>query len=207
MSSEPIDRQQFLTTLGRFCAGSCACAAAVGLPAVYGLESGGQNPPQAQPSRSEQRIAFAEAWIRRFMNVLDTELDEATRARIMMANGSACYDGWIRATGQQITPITLEELRKRLEQNPTDPSIRVEGNVIHFAFLSAAETGQPARPGACLCSLVETKPEGLSSTYCLCSVGYVKRWHERLLGRPVSVELVESVLRGGEHCRFRITVG
>jgi predicted hydrocarbon binding protein len=35
----------------------------------------------------------------------------------------------------------------------------------------------------------------------------VKRWHERLLGRPVTVELVESVLRGGEHCRFRITVG
>jgi hypothetical protein len=207
MSPESIDRNRFLSTLGRFCAGSCACAAAAGLPAIYGLAPRPRRQQQSKPLRSEQRLAFAETWIRRFMNVLDTELDEATRARVMMANGSACFDGWTSETGQTITPITLEELRKRLEGSVTDPSIRIEGNVIHFAFLSAAETGQPAQPGACLCSLVETKPDGLSGTYCLCSVGYVKRWHERLLGRPVTVELVESVLRGGEHCRFRITVG
>jgi hypothetical protein len=186
MSPESIDRNRFLSTLGRFCAGSCACAAAAGLPAIYGLAPRPRRQQQSKPLRSEQRL---------------------TRARVMMANGSACFDGWTSETGQTITPITLEELRKRLEGSVTDPSIRIEGNVIHFAFLSAAETGQPAQPGACLCSLVETKPEGLSGTYCLCSVGYVKRWHERLLGRPVTVELVESVLRGGEHCRFRITVG
>ena len=207
MNPKSIDRKEFLGSLSRFCTGSCVCAAAAGLPVVHGLEGRPKDQPQTVPPRSEKRIAVAEKWIRRFMNVLDEELDEATRARVMMANGRDCFDAWIEETGRQIQVTSLENLRIWVEQNVTDGSVRVEGNVIHFAFLTAAETGQPAEPGACLCALVETKPEGLSGTYCLCSVGYVKRWYERLLGTEVEVELVESTIRGGEHCRFRITVG
>jgi predicted hydrocarbon binding protein len=30
--------------------------------------------------------------------------------------------------------------------------------------------------------------------------------HERMFGKPVAVELVDSVLRGAPRCRFRITL-
>ena len=30
--------------------------------------------------------------------------------------------------------------------------------------------------------------------------------HERILGRPVEVEIVDSVLRGGKRCKFKMTV-
>jgi hypothetical protein len=30
--------------------------------------------------------------------------------------------------------------------------------------------------------------------------------HERMLGRPIEVELVDSVLRGGNRCKFHMTV-
>lgn len=46
----------------------------------------------------------------------------------------------------------------------------------------------------------------MSASYCWCSVGYVQEIHERVFGRPVNVELVESVLRGNPRCRFRITL-
>jgi hypothetical protein len=72
--------------------------------------------------------------------------------------------------------------------------------------MSAAETGLPSTEGACLCPLAESKPEGLSATYCSCSVDYVKKMHEQRLGRPCEVELVDSVLMGGRRCRCRITV-
>jgi len=57
-----------------------------------------------------------------------------------------------------------------------------------------------------LCTFVETKPAGLSGTYCLCSIGYVKEWFDQMFARPVTVELLESTLTGGKRCRFKIMV-
>lgn len=59
----------------------------------------------------------------------------------------------------------------------------------------------------CLCPMAEARKGGqLSPTYRLCSVGYVKEMHERMLGRPVEVELVGSALQGGARCKFHMTV-
>ena len=87
-----------------------------------------------------------------------------------------------------------------------DGSYRVDGDAIYFQYVSAAETGQASAEGACLCPLVESKPAGLSSTYCQCSVGYVKAMHELLLNRTVEVKLVDSVIMGGKRCQFKLTV-
>jgi len=63
-----------------------------------------------------------------------------------------------------------------------------------------------SRPGSRRRAEAQTA-KTLSPTYCLCSVGYVREMHERVLGRPVEVELADSVLRGGKRCRFRMVVG
>jgi predicted hydrocarbon binding protein len=54
--------------------------------------------------------------------------------------------------------------------------------------------------------MVESKPEGMSATYCHCSVGYVQKMNELKFGRSVDVELIDSVLMGGKRCKFKITV-
>jgi predicted hydrocarbon binding protein len=54
--------------------------------------------------------------------------------------------------------------------------------------------------------MVESKPAGLSPTFCLCSLGYVKEMHEQMFMKPVEVELLSSVLRGDPSCKFKITV-
>jgi hypothetical protein len=54
--------------------------------------------------------------------------------------------------------------------------------------------------------MVESKPAGLSRTFCQCSVGYVGEMFRQKFGRPVTVELLDSVLYGGKRCRFKITV-
>lgn len=46
--------------------------------------------------------------------------------------------------------------------------------------------------------------KALSSLYCHCGGGFYKGVWEEILGRPVKVELSESVLDGGEVCRFVI---
>jgi len=100
----------------------------------------------------------------------------------------------------------MENLAAWVKSNVKDDTYRVEGNTICVQFTSAAESGQPSKEGACLCPFVESKPAGLSPTCCFCSVGYVKVMHEMRLGRPVEVELLDSVLKGGKRCRFKITV-
>ncbi|MEE9443953.1 MAG: DUF6144 family protein [candidate division Zixibacteria bacterium] len=156
--------------------------------------------------RSETRIKFAEEWVKQFFDILDNSLDEETRNKVIMAKGKACYRNWIKKSGQKIKRKTLEEYKTWVEENVTNDSVRIEGNTIYFQYMSAAETGLPSDEGQCLCPFVETLPEGLSDSYCLCSVGYVKEWHELLLGKEVEVELLESVLRGGKRCKFKITV-
>jgi hypothetical protein len=201
-----MNRKEFLTSMAALGAGSCLCGAVSGLCVTSGPEASASASDSASVERAVQRMKFADNWVRRFMDVLDNTLDEPTRRKVMMTNGQTCFREWIAETGQKVKPQTLDELREWAEVNVTDGSMRIDGNVIHYTFTVAAETGQPAPEGHCLCPMVESKPAGLSSTYCMCSLGYVQEWYEQKLQKPVTVELVESVLRGGKHCTFKITV-
>ena len=217
MSEAVMDRKQFVRAVGTCCAACCVGALAGrldGASAQDAPEPAAQSTPPASPpspaapekSRAEKRIEFADRWVVRFFGVLDGALDGATRRKLMMANGGACYRDYLKEIDRQPRRRTLEEFAAWVRDNVKDGSTRVEGNVITMQFMTAAETGQPSAEGACLCPLVESRPAGLSGTYCLCSVGYVKEWHELLLGRPCEVELLGSVLTGAGRCQFRITV-
>lgn len=83
------------------------------------------------------------------------------------------------------------------------------------ACYRGSNTPAPGKPGPaaldkstghCFSPLVENRPKGLSATYCQCSVGYMKESFRVLAGKEPKVELLESVLRGGKECRFRIEV-
>jgi hypothetical protein len=199
-------RREFLANAGKLCACSCVGAMFAGFQNVLGDEAV-KDSTSAQPkTRDQERIAFAEGWLKRFFEVFDANLDEPTRRKIMMANGKSCYLTWIKDTKQEIKPVGFERFTNWIKTQVTDGSYSVDGKTIYFQYLYAAETGQAAPESHCLCPMVETKPEGLSATYCICSVGYVKQMHEMYLGQPVEVELVDSVLRGGPRCKFKITV-
>ncbi len=206
MDEKSIDRKEFLTNVGKYCAGACLCAAVGSMTALHAQESDKSDKEPDKKPRSEERIKFAEGWVKRLMDAIDSTLDEPTRRKLMMANGKACLLAWYNETGRKVKSVTLEQFTDWIKNKVTDGSYTIDGNTIYFQYMSAAETGLPSKEADCLCTLVETKPAGLSGTYCYCSVGYVKEMHEQYLGRPVEVELLDSVLRGGHRCRFKITV-
>jgi hypothetical protein len=207
-----MDRKQFLGGIGKACACSCVCALASSLGSMHAEDNAkkmaakAKDAPAKKP-RSQERMEFTEKWAVRFFNVLDANLDEPMRKKVMMANGKACLLAWQKETNQKprTQPVTLESFAK-LTKEKGSRDYQVEGNVIHFQFGSAAETGAPSQDNHCLCPMVETKPAGLSPTYCLCSLGYVKEMHEQMFQKPVEVELMSSVLRGDPRCKFKITV-
>ncbi len=212
MDENPIARKQFLSNVGKICACSCAYAMTAGISSIMAEDSSKQVQEPVKESkvkkpRSQERIEFTEKWVVRFFNVLDENIDEAAKKKLMMANGRSCLLAWQKETNQQIRkePVTLEQFAARVKEQKA-PAYEISGNVIYFQYTSAAETGLPSPDNHCLCPMVETKPAGLSPTFCNCSLGYVKEMHEQIFQKPVNVELLSSVLRGDPRCRFKITL-
>jgi hypothetical protein len=207
MIHEPIGRKEFLVTLGKGGAGLCMCAAAAGMQAAFAGQTASSKPGDKTAERAAKRMEFADGWVRRFFEAMDKTFDEASCQRLMMANGKSCFAAYAGPQKKQPAPDALEKFTAWIAAQGKEKGYSIEGKVISFEFIGSAETGQASPENLCLCPMAEAQKPGLiSPTYCLCSVGYVKELHERRLGRPVEVELVDSVLRGGKRCKFRMTV-
>jgi hypothetical protein len=203
-----MDRKSFLKTATTT---SVAAALGVGLghpTACWAAASAGPTPtpgptPPATAHTCEERIAFAERWVARFMGILDESLDEPTRASIMETNGQRCFLHWMNTSKTVIEPIPYRDWVAKIQAAGPRADIQFEGNGFLFQYMHNTK-GVESPAGFCLCDLLESKPEGISPTYCHCSVGYVRELFSRRFGQPVRVTLLDSVLRGGSRCRFKV---
>ena len=224
MTGDRMDRKKFILTLGAFGVGGCMCAAAGSMRAAFGdsrpaqpasptpaippAEPAPSSMPGAKtPARAVKRMEFVDGWVQRFFQVVDQNLDEPTRRKLMTANGKACFAAYDTSGKRRPTPASPEEISAWVARTGKERGYSMEGNTISFEYVGSAETGQDSPENICLCPTVEAQtPKTISPTYCHCSVGYVKEMHERRFGRPVEVKLVDAVLLGGKRCKFQITL-
>lgn len=114
-------------------------------------------------------------------------------------------------------PIT-DEVIEFVKANPEIHYGVLDGNyyydmkIPHQAAKMLSETDPiKRRYHYCHCPWVkESLKEGKSSVppvFCNCSAGFHKRMWEVLLGHPVKCEVLESVLKGDDRCRFRVSIG
>ncbi len=192
-----MDRKEFLKFASQ--AGVACCGLSLWRGAS--VEARQSAPAAKVPVTPDPRkVEWAKTWTKRFFDVLDSELDEPTRRRIMERNGAACHQGSLKGANPR---ATLEQLVKTIADSNGADSIRLEGNTVYFSYVEN-HAGLRVADGYCLCPLVEDGPPGLSKTFCYCSVGYVRDMFEGITGRKAKVELLESLKGGGKTCRFRI---
>jgi hypothetical protein len=222
MKHKTLNRKEFISTLSKIGAGTCMCAAAASMHAAVGGRTSSSRPAQTATApkaldqtypgdksieRAAKRMEFGDGWVRRFFATIDRTLDGPTRRKLMIGNGQSCFAAHAGPPKQQPGPDAVEKFLTWISEKGKERGYSIDGKVISFEFVASAETDQASPRRICLCPMAEGQvPNKISPTYCLCSVGYVKEMHERRLGRPVEVELVDSVLRGGTRCRFRMTV-
>jgi predicted hydrocarbon binding protein len=203
-----MNRKDFFKSV---CAlGACSCLGGLtrGVTQTVAQDTAGTSKPgDPLQQRALKRMEFADKWVKRFFDQIDANVDESVRKKLMMANGRTCYRCWIEETGQKIKPVTFERYCAWSKEQIKEEGFRIEGNTIYFQYNESAETGSSSAESICLCPMVEHKPAGMSPTYCWCSVGYVKEMYSLLFEKPVTVELLDSVLLGGKRCKFKITVG
>ncbi len=195
-----MDRKKFLRVAGQVGMGCCGLSL-LGPAAGQVLQASSQAAPAAGAATPDSRkVEWAKTWAKRFFDVLDAELDEPARRRIMERNGCACHQGSLKGAKPR---ATVEQMVKAIADANGAESIRVDGNTIYFSYVKNPR-GLRVADGYCLCPLVEDGPPGLSKTFCYCSVGYVRDMFETVTGRKAKVELLESLKGGGKTCRFRI---
>ncbi len=152
-------------------------------------------------STCQDKVDQGQKVIQRIISQMDAKLDKNTREQIMEACGRLCHGGTPEAQRKR----TPEELKGFLEYMKKTFPVEESGDetLIRFHYRQNPRGLKPEE-GYCLCPIFEVPPEGVSPTFCHCSVGYVTAIFEQGLGKPVKVELTQSVLRGGKTCAFLV---
>ena len=209
-----MNRKEFLVQLTGYGAatagigtliGLAPCCAVAQTPSTAEAKAPAATPSARPPGTPvEERVTFAQTWAKRMMDNMDTELDEETRKKLIHAQGRSCYRGspFPKSFPGGVDGF-IAAVRKWEGSKP--PSIWREGDIVYFNYVQNP-AGLKVADGWCLCPLVEKGPDGLSGTYCECSVGYVTEMFTGIAGKPVRVELLESLKRGGKSCRFKINL-
>lgn len=132
------------------------------------------------------------------MEGLDSEVDEETITKILEDCGRNCIS---RSFIEEMKAVwkkseDLDLLLRKINE--------VWGNAGANASIKRGGDGIYAEYGECYCPIVQDYLEELSSSWCICSCGWLLELFESVLERPVEVELEKSVKRGDDICRFRL---
>ena len=68
-----------------------------------------------------------------------------------------------------------------------------------------AQTDDKKRAAYCFCPVIRAKlDQGMPVTYCYCGAGWFRQQWEAATGKPVRVEVLQSVLKGDLVCQFAV---
>ena len=149
----------------------------------------------------------AALWTKTAIDRLDASVDENTRIQIMNACGSNCAEINKRVIQKAVERRskfkTIEEFLKAEQQKPQKGTkIQRQDNQLFHIYTPQAFT----HPMRCYCGLVRDLPKEVTmpKTYCHCAEGFVKKYWEAVLQKPVKVALLESTLSGASECKFAV---
>jgi predicted hydrocarbon binding protein len=146
-------------------------------------------------------------WTKDAMDRLDALVDEKTRIQIMNDCGANCAEmNWRviqKAIERRKKFDAIEDFLCAEEANPQKGTTIIrKGNRLFHIYTPQAFT----HPMRCYCALLRALPKEttVSKTYCHCSEGFVKKYWECILEKPISVTLVESAVSGASECKFAV---
>ena len=211
-----MDRKQFMKQ--SLLAGLGCCGAALG----FGLSQ--ENPEKRAVTLTEdltrrirdgakspdwRKMEEASMKFKAMMDHMDEILDEETKIKILNACGRSCFiNAYGVADERKPTPERAEAYLKNLEKNGFEVRREKETTTVFYRWgIKQNPYGLSMQEGYCLCPIVESGAPGMSKSHCNCSAGYVKEALERATGKTVlKAEVLESILRGGKDCRFKIVM-
>jgi hypothetical protein len=191
-----MNRNDFIKKCG---AGICGCGVMSLLTPLAARAEDTAAPAVVAPAAAvpedvkllKQQIEGAQERFAKLLAIMGEQLDAATRDKLLQSLGNQCsepygpffnkYRGNLEGFLEKIKTAWVE----RTEYDEKTGILRVIG-----------------KPGPCACPLVKAGRTPVE--FCDCSGGWNQAAFSTVLGRPVTIEIEESVLRGGTRCSFRI---
>ncbi|MEJ2295896.1 MAG: DUF6144 family protein [Candidatus Lokiarchaeota archaeon] len=122
--------------------------------------------------------------------------EKENRKKVMEMMGYYCFENnFLKRTLQvKNQSKSIEEIIKNLNQIIGDEEyFKLKENSIEIKFKQ------------CYCHVgVQVAKESISETYCYCSLGWLKDLFKVLLERDVKVDMIETIVSGGNACHFVI---
>ena len=140
--------------------------------------------------------AMKAAWIKGAIERLEKLVDKETAVKIMESCGLECCSSSARKRAKQLMSKSqsIEEFLNKFSAGG-------------YRFILKDNNTIIGTYNKCYCEQVKHAKELFSAnTYCQCGVGYLKQLFESALGKPVKVELIQSILTGAERCEFIISI-
>lgn len=150
----------------------------------------------SEKARKADKLKKA-CWMKCAMERMDALVDEPTRIRIMEQRGHRC--GW-RGRAKKITELrpkcsSIAEFCEGLKALfGNDYGVELDGQTIITSY------------PRCYCGAVSATKEPISMTYCHCGKGYWMAMFEHALAKPIKVDILQTVISGGDSCRFAIHI-
>jgi len=131
-------------------------------------------------------------WIATLLAGLDKQVDAKTRIAVLEACGRTCITDSMVKRAKACRAKAKDEAEFLDKLGQTWKHLQREGDEVYVVY------------PRCYCPLVTGYPGQISATWCNCSRGWVKELFEQSLGRPVQVDLLQSVRQGDKSCKFRV---
>jgi hypothetical protein len=170
--------------------------------------------------RPESPVEDYTEWIRGAMDRLDALTDDPFQKYQILSCCAHVFPAeriaHLRTIYEQRQEI--DDVLREMYQDPAwyeDPVRR--GNVLYMRKVpydpegyATGTTKAERRRAYCHCRFVrpylDEIPSKLSPTFCWCGSGWYRRLWEDLLGQPVTIEHVETLIQGNDQCTLTITL-
>lgn len=175
-----MNRKEFFAATAKAGFGCCALA-------VLGRSAGAETPDAAS-----QEKTFVTNWLTDLFEAMESDLDQETKVKLMAACGKGCFRRFSFKT--DIARDGKGDLDKLLTAYKRNFEVWREGDTVHVRYGPANQQ--------CFCPVGRYHPARPNDMHCECTRATHQAIFETALERPVKVEVVSSVRRGGPTCHF-----
>ncbi len=186
-----MERKQFLCRTLQLGLGACGLGAIEQVASGLAEAEAAQAPPD-ELALARQEADFVRHWVADLVDTMDEQLPREVRVRLIEGCGRGCFrrHEFKRAIAEQ----GKGDVEKLIVAYKKNFEVWRDGERVHVRY---GETSS-----RCYCPVVKDRPPRPDDLHCECTRATHQSIFETALGRPVKVEVVESLRRGGRTCHF-----
>lgn len=161
-------------------------------PLMLASASANAGPAGLKNADSAAEPTFIENWLSDLLNTMDKTLDRETQEKLLAGCGRGCFDR--HAFKRDIAAKGKGDIDELLKAYHEFFEAWIEDDKFHVRF---GETSS-----RCYCPVVQNIKPKPNDIHCECTRATQQAILETALGKPVKMEIVETLRRGGKTCHF-----